>query len=214
MTTKALFRSDGTRKTEIVTTALRIVDAHGIKGLTVARIAREVGFVESALYRHFRSKNDLIAFILDEMIEAAGFQLAEVRAMPLAAEEALGFMFRLHLEFLELHPGIYRIRFSDELPLGDEEIRDRILRLTEMMLGGIASFIRGAIREGAFRPDLDADIAAVHYLGLIQASFIFWTMKNRRGSLPAIGAGLYKQMNDGFRAATGDRRRTRRSSSS
>ena len=212
MTTKALFRSDGTRKTEIVTTALRIVDTHGIKGLTVARIAQEVGFVESALYRHFRSKNGLIAFILDEMIVAAGFQMAEVRVLPMKAAETLRHMFCIHLEFLELHPGIYRIRFSDELPLGDEEIRDRILRLTEIMLAGIALFIREAIREGTYRSDLKPEIAAVHYLGLIQASFIFWTMKNRKGSLADIGAGLYQQMEDGFRIVPGDHRTTKRSS--
>jgi AcrR family transcriptional regulator len=202
MTQKALFQPDGTRRTEIVTTALRIVDTYGIKGLTVARIAREVGFVESALYRHFRSKNEVIGFILDEMIEAARFQLAEVRAMPLAADEALGLLFRLHLEFLQMHPGIYRIRFSDELPLGEKEIRDRILRLTEFMLDGIASFIRAAIREGAYREDLNPDIAAVHYLGLIQAAFIYWTTNNRRGDLPDFGAGLYEQMGNGFRRSS------------
>jgi hypothetical protein len=70
------------------------------------------------------------------------------------------------------------------------------------MLDGIASFIRAAIREGAYREDLNPDIAAVHYLGLIQAAFIYWTTNNRRGDLPDFGAGLYEQMGNGFRRSS------------
>lgn len=50
----------------VVRTALRLLDAVGLDGLTVRRLAQELGVQNPALYWHFRSKQDL----LDRMAEA------------------------------------------------------------------------------------------------------------------------------------------------
>ena len=67
MKKSVFFQTPESRKADIITSALRIIDRSGIKALTVARLAQEVGFVESALYRHFKSKRELILFILDSI---------------------------------------------------------------------------------------------------------------------------------------------------
>jgi TetR/AcrR family tetracycline transcriptional repressor len=60
-----------TRQT-IVDTALRVLDEVGIEGLTVRRIAGELGVQSPALYWHFRSKRELLDAMADAIVQAAG----------------------------------------------------------------------------------------------------------------------------------------------
>ena len=55
------------RQEEIAQAALKVVATQGMKALTVDRIARLVGVVPSALYRHFGDKDS----ILDEIGRAS-----------------------------------------------------------------------------------------------------------------------------------------------
>jgi TetR/AcrR family tetracycline transcriptional repressor len=56
----------------ITHTALRLLDQVGLDGLTVRRLAAELGVKSPALYRHFRSKQELLDQMADAIIRAAG----------------------------------------------------------------------------------------------------------------------------------------------
>ena len=49
-----------TRQLEIITAAGEILSESGISGLTTKKLAAKMGFAESALYRHFKSKENII----------------------------------------------------------------------------------------------------------------------------------------------------------
>src|SRR5215204_4901288 len=68
MATKALraTRSDGERtRREILTTAARLATVEGIRHLSIARLADEVGMSKSGLYAHFGSKEELQLATID-----------------------------------------------------------------------------------------------------------------------------------------------------
>jgi AcrR family transcriptional regulator len=56
----------------IVQTALRLLDQVGLDGLTVRRLAAALGVQSPALYWHFRSKQQLLDQMADQIIRAAG----------------------------------------------------------------------------------------------------------------------------------------------
>ncbi len=49
---------------EIIEASGRILASRGISALTIKNLASEIGFVESALYRHFKSKEDIIVLLI------------------------------------------------------------------------------------------------------------------------------------------------------
>ncbi|WP_371495388.1 TetR/AcrR family transcriptional regulator [Kitasatospora sp. NBC_00374] len=55
----------------IVTTALRLMRQHGAEALTVRRLGAALGADPSAIYRYFRSTDDLLLAIADELIARA-----------------------------------------------------------------------------------------------------------------------------------------------
>ncbi|HEK85887.1 MAG: TetR/AcrR family transcriptional regulator [Candidatus Saccharicenans sp.] len=194
------FQTPESRKGDIITSALKIIDQMGIKGLTVARLAHEVGFVESALYRHFKSKRDLIFFILDNIGQEARNHLEEVGSGLNDAMVALRKLLYLHLNFLEEYPGIFKIVYSDEVHLGDQELQDRVYDLISEIVNFIKKVIIRAREEKKLKAEVDVTIAAMHFLGLVYTAFSYWTIKKRKVSLKKIGGALLEQYLNGVRA--------------
>lgn len=48
------------RQDQIAQAALSLVASHGLKGLSMTRVARRVGIVPSAIYRHFKDKDAVL----------------------------------------------------------------------------------------------------------------------------------------------------------
>ncbi|HEY6572448.1 MAG TPA: helix-turn-helix domain-containing protein, partial [Candidatus Eisenbacteria bacterium] len=48
------------RRDQIAAAALQIIAAHGVRGLSLAAVARRVGLVPSAIYRHFAGKDEIL----------------------------------------------------------------------------------------------------------------------------------------------------------
>ena len=65
-------RAAGLTRPTIIQTALRLLDQVGLDGLTVRRLAAELGVQSPALYWHFRSKQELLDQMADAIIRAAG----------------------------------------------------------------------------------------------------------------------------------------------
>ena len=62
------YKRDLTRREQIVNAARKLVIKCGSENVTVRRIAQEVGVSEAAIYRHFKSKRDIL-YLLVESIE-------------------------------------------------------------------------------------------------------------------------------------------------
>jgi TetR/AcrR family transcriptional regulator, tetracycline repressor protein len=52
----------------IVVAALAVLDRRGVGGLTIRAVARELGSDPTALYRHFRSKSELLSEVGDRLL--------------------------------------------------------------------------------------------------------------------------------------------------
>lgn len=199
MKKSVFFQTPESRKADIIASALRIIDRSGIKALTVARLAQEVGFVESALYRHFKSKRDLILFILDSIEQEARSHFAEVEEQLKDSLGALKRILHLHLNFLEEYPGIFKVIYSDEIHLGDEELQDKVNCLISEIIAFLKKIIQRAINEKRLKPDLDVTVAAMHFLGLIYTAFSYWTIKKRKVPLKKISSELLAQYLEGVK---------------
>jgi len=58
------------RQLEIIEAAGKILTTSGISGLTIKNLAKEMKFSESAIYRHFTSKEEIIIALLEYLAES------------------------------------------------------------------------------------------------------------------------------------------------
>jgi TetR/AcrR family tetracycline transcriptional repressor len=61
-------RADGLTVERIIEAALALVDREGIEGLTVRRLADELGTGSASLYRHVASRRELLVLVADHVL--------------------------------------------------------------------------------------------------------------------------------------------------
>lgn len=166
------------RREQIAEAALSLAAAGGLGKLSVAAVARRVGFVPSAVYRHFKSK--------DQMLDAAlGLIQKKLRANVQAVcgetgdpVERLQRLLRRHVQMIRENQGIPRVIFSEDFYNGHPERRRRVYTGIRTYLGDVAEIIREGQHEGKLGNDFAAETAAVMFLGLVQPSAILWHMSD------------------------------------
>jgi AcrR family transcriptional regulator len=99
------------RVAEIVEAARRILEADGPGALTMRRVGDELGIRAPSLYKHFRSKAELEAAILEDALEEIGTASHEALRSPEPLHELLG----TYRRYAGAHPHLYRLATSGPL---------------------------------------------------------------------------------------------------
>jgi len=111
---KAKARPDDVRES-CIAEAFRIIEEQGVEHLSLRDVARRVGVWHQAPYKHFPSRDHILAEIVARCFdEFAGF----LKARPEAAEphDDLRNMGLRYLDYARLHPLKYRLMFNTKLP--------------------------------------------------------------------------------------------------
>jgi TetR/AcrR family tetracycline transcriptional repressor len=138
-------RGDGERarltRSVVVDRAMQLADAAGLDGLTIRKLAQELGVTPMALYWHFRSKDEL----LDGLAERVWSEIdVDVDAEAPWPDQLRGLLESL-LQVLRAHPA------APALLLHKETQNESFLRATEITLD--------VLRNAGFDPRYASEIA-------------------------------------------------------
>lgn len=156
------------RQEQIAEAALKVISMHGFKGLSMARIARELDLAASALYRHYPGKDEVIDAAVDTIGVRLQAMVAEVGRIGLPALDALRELLRRHIQLAQEFIAIPRLLFSDQVWIGNPGRKARLHTMLSDYLGEVAALVRTAQQEGTLCPELDPHTVSVMYLGLFQ----------------------------------------------
>lgn len=120
-TTEPATRRDRARAAtvvEIKSSARRLLVAHGVPGLSLRAVARDLGVSAPALYRYFPSHEELVAALTVDLYDELTAAMTEAIAglpedQPPARLLALGLAFR---EWAVAHPAEFELTFASPLP--------------------------------------------------------------------------------------------------
>ncbi len=108
----------GDLKTQLIREGLRLLDAEGYQGFTLRKVAKLCGVSQTAPYRHFKNKDDLIAAITGQALRAFGEQLdSAVQKHPDDPKEQLREMGVAYVHFFVNNPEYLRLLFLSDISL-------------------------------------------------------------------------------------------------
>ena len=166
------------RQEQIIQAAMNLIASRGLKGLSMAALANRIGLVPSAIYRHFKSKNDILDMILNFIQERL---LTNVRiACKETSEpmERLQRILRRHVETLRENRAIPRIIFTEDVFSGNPKRKTKVYGIVNGYLGGLNKIIRDGQERGQIRSDMDSKTVALMFLGMIQPGAILWFLSD------------------------------------
>jgi len=92
------------RQLEIIEAAGRILTSSGVKGVTIKNLAIEMQFSESAIYRHFKSKEDIIVTMLNYLAEDMDSRLTNAIRPEDSTEDKFRSLFNSQFTFFKSNP--------------------------------------------------------------------------------------------------------------
>lgn len=162
------------RKEQIAAAALQLIARRGVRGLSIAGIARQVGLVPSAIYRHFKSKDHVLDMLLDQIRQRLLDNVQAVQVETADPVEALRQLLFRHIKLIRESEAIPMLVFSDQVYSGRPKRKTMMLRIIQDYLEQVGEVVKRGQKEKTLRDDLDPAVAAVMFLGLVQPAAILW----------------------------------------
>lgn len=130
-------RKERTRRA-ILDAALALSEEHGLSGLSLRQVAREVGIVPTAFYRHFSSVEELGLALVDESFASLRAMMREVRQ----GQPELGEIIERSVTVLGAHVRANRAHFgfiARERVAGPRQVRDAVRHELELFARELAA---------------------------------------------------------------------------
>jgi AcrR family transcriptional regulator len=171
-----IHRSTDVRQKQIVDAARKVIIKYGSEHVTVRRIAKEVGFTEGAIYRHFKSKRDILSLMADNIEDSLLGDITGKAAAGHTPLETLDLTLRSHLSTIAQRHGVSFQVIAEIISLGDKKLNKKISSTINKYMDSLKQLISEAVKAGELRNDVDLDGSAMLLFGMIQGLVNVWAL--------------------------------------
>ena len=183
---------------EIYEQATRLFAERGFAGTSLQDVADAVGLTRPALYYYVKSKDELLAKLVEEITEGSATSIAAItKRGDLDAAAKLHAIVKMSAERQAQHAARFRLLILSEAELPEHLAgahaagRRAVLRL-------IAGVIDQGVDDGTFRP-VDARIAALGVLGMTNW-LAWWIQPDGRDNVAKVAEQLAEMAVDALRS--------------
>jgi AcrR family transcriptional regulator len=173
------YKSTAVRQRQIIDAARKLIIKYGSEHVTVKRIAKEVGISETAVYRHFKSKKDILSLLADHIEDSLVGDTITAAAEGYASSlEILDSVLRSHLSAIEQRRGVSFQVIAEIISLGDKKLNKKITDIISKYISRLKDLLAEGVKAGEVREDIDPEAAATVLFGIIQGLVNIWALGN------------------------------------
>jgi AcrR family transcriptional regulator len=165
---------------QILRAAADLFRERGYPASTVDLIAARLGMSKASLYTHFRAKEEMLAAISRETIEAFTRDLSLVLASHLSAPDKLRRIVRQHVQFVIANRSFLTVFFGEEANLPARFAR-ALAAQKDRYDKGVERIVQEGIRAGVFR-DVPPRLVVFGLLGMVNWVHKWYNPSGRWGA--------------------------------
>lgn len=171
------------RRDSLIITAIEIIDELGILALSTREIAKRQGVSEATLFRHYKSKNELLIAVLEYFIQFDEDIFLTTQKRGLAPKEAIVHFISLLSGYYENYPAITSIMQMIDVLRYDSELGDKVKNIFNKRIELIKQLVEEAQLKGEIRQDMDSENIAIAISGFCRELCLKWRIENKKFSL-------------------------------
>lgn len=175
------------RQLEIIEAAGKILTASGVGGLTIKNLAKEMKFSESAIYRHFTSKEEIIIALLEYLARSMDERYTNAISNEQSPEEKFKTLFQNQFSFFEKNPHFVVAVFSDGLMEESQRINETILKIMGVKMKHLMPVIIEGQQKGIFTSAIATQELMQIVMGTFRLQMYKWRLANFEFDLPSAG---------------------------
>ena len=172
------------RQIEIIEAATKRIDEHGIQDLTIKTLAADLNLSEAALYRHFKSKNDILLGLLTYFIEDMKGRLDSILSnKDRTPSELLNDLFDSQLKTFVQRPSVVSVIFSESIFQFNKELSATVSSMMELMQKHIESIVKKGQDNGSFSKIVGVSTTTTIIMGGMRITVLKWKLSGHRSDL-------------------------------
>jgi TetR/AcrR family transcriptional regulator, fatty acid metabolism regulator protein len=180
------------RQSEIINAAIKLIGEGGIQALTIKNLSTEIGVAESALYRHFKSKTEVLNALLDYLGSFIVTHYDKVNRLEVSSFEKIEKMISGQLKIFAENPPYAIVILSDGLYKNEKSLYSKIFSVMERAKSTFINIIEEGKSSGEIRKDVPSDQLAFIILGSIRLTVTQWSLSGFNFDLKKRGNTLIK----------------------
>ena len=174
------------RQKEIIAASGKLLTQSGINGLTIKNLAAEMGFTEGAVYRHFKSKEEIILLMLEYLAENMDERLSAMPKEPDPERHLLN-LFENQLNFFSQNPHFVVAVFSDGLMKTSDKVNAAILKVMTVKMKHLFPVIFSGQQKGVFTTALSSEELIHIIMGSFRLQMFRWRALGFREDIKESG---------------------------
>lgn len=178
------------RQFEIIQAAGKILTLSGVSGLTIKNLAKEMKFSESAIYRHFTSKEEIIIAMLDYLAQVINECLLNTNQTTDNLETKFITLFQNQFEFFKNNPHFVVAVFSDGLFQESQRINDSILKIMNIKMRSVMPIIMEGQQKGIFTNAITTDELLHIVIGSVKLQMFKWKIADFQFDISRAGNNM------------------------
>lgn len=182
------------RQLEIIEAAGKILTASGISGLTIKNLAKEMKFSESAIYRHFSSKEEIIIALLEYLAQSMDERYTNAISSEQSPEEKFSTLFQNQFSFFKKHPHFVVAVFSDGLMEESERINETILKIMQVKMKHLKPIIMEGQQKNIFTNSITSEDLIDIVMGTFRLQMYKWKVANFQFEIIRNGNNLIQSL--------------------
>ncbi len=186
-------------KESLILSTIEVISKHGLQGLTTREVAKRQGISESTIFKHYKSKNELILAVLEYFSQYDQAIIESIDLKKLKPIEAITFFLEAYVTYYENYPQITAITLSYEGLIHEVELCDVVKGIFTKRVKTIQSLIEDAKRLNEIPMDVDTEGLADLIIGLERVVVLRWRFDNYSFSLKEHTLSTLNMLLDGLK---------------
>lgn len=186
------------RKDSLILTAVEIINELGIQGLSTREIAKRQGVSEGTIFRHYKTKNDLMIGVLEHYSQYDSDIIITARRKKENPLKAITYFFNAYAEYYENYPEITAISQNYDVFASDPVLKEKIKSIYNSRITFIEELIEEGKVQGSFSIDLESDKLTDIILGAFKSICMKWRFNNQNFELKAYCMSTIGMILDAF----------------
>lgn len=182
------------RQFEIIEAAGKLLSSSGVGGLTIKNLAKEMKFSESAIYRHFKSKEKIIIAMLEYLAENMDERYSKIIKEDQSPEEKFKILFQNQFSFFKSNPHFVVAVFSDGLMEQSKGINETILKIMMVKEKHLMPIIMEGQQKGTFTHAVMSDQLIQIVMGTARLQMFKWRTANFQFDIERSGDNMIQAL--------------------
>lgn len=182
------------RQQEIIDVSLNLIAEGGIQSLTMKNLAKKIGFAESAIYRHYENKIQILLAILDFFKQNTEHLFTNEINSNDNALIKIENLFQNHFKKFSDSPSLVSVIFSEEIFRNEIELTEKVKEIMGQNITSVQTIIESGQKNGEIRNDIDASHLSVMIMGSLRMFVKQWHMSDYKFNITEKGSAFIKSI--------------------